>query len=118
MSAETSIYSTLIAASGVTALVVARIYPDFISQEISLPAIVTQRTGTEYTNTIHSGAAEAKLVTMDAWCLSASRIGAEVLADAVASALPSGLFRLVDRRTEFDPETVTYSSVVTSEIWE
>lgn len=117
MSAETSIYSTLSGAAGVTAIVSTRIYPDFVSQEIALPAIVTQRAESEYINTIHTGAAVATRITMDTWCLANTRIGAETLADAVEVALPVGLFVLTDRRIEFDPETSTYAAVVTSKIW-
>ena len=40
MSAETIIYSTLSGSAPVTALVSTRIYPDFLAQEIVLPAIV------------------------------------------------------------------------------
>ena len=117
MSAETLIYSTLSGAAGVTALVSTRIYPDFLAQEIVLPAIVTQRADSEYVNTIHSGVAVATLITVDTWCLAATRLGAEALADVVEIALPTGLFRVTGRRPEFDPDTLTYGAVVTSEVW-
>lgn len=117
MSAETLIYGTLNASGGVTSLVSTRIYPDFLAQEIVLPAIVTQRAESEYVNTIHSGFAVATRITMDAWCLAATRIGAEILADAVELALPVGNFRIINRRPEFDPDTETFAAVVTSDIW-
>lgn len=117
MSAETLIYGTLTASAGVIAIVSTRIYPDFLAQEIVLPAIVTQRAESEYVNTIHTGAAVATRITMDTWCLAATRIGAETLADAVETALPVGLFVLTDRRIEFDPDTETFAAVVTSKIW-
>ena len=118
MSAETLIYATLSGAAGVTAIVSLRIYPDFISQEIALPAIVNQRIDTEYDHTIHSFVAIAVKVITDSYCLAATRIGAEALADAVAVALPAGSFRVSARRTEFDPETMTHISTITSEVWE
>lgn len=117
LSAETLIFGTLTANGPLTALVATRIYPDFLSQEITLPAIVTQRVESEYVNTIHTGAAAATRITMDTWCLAATRIGAEALADAVEVALPAGLFVLTDRRIEFDPDTETFAAVVTSKIW-
>lgn len=117
MSAETLIYGTLSGAAGVIAIVSTRIYPDFLAQEITLPAIVTQRSESEYINTIHSGAAVATRITMETWCLAATRIGAETLADAVEVALPGGNFRIVNRFPEFDPETGTFAAVVASDIW-
>lgn len=117
MSAETLIYGTLSGATGVSTIVSTRIYPDFLAQEITLPAIVTQRSESEYVNTIHSGAAVATRVTMETWCLASTRFGAETLADAVEIALPAGGFRIVNRYPEFDPETATFASVVASDIW-
>lgn len=117
MSAETQIYSTLTGAAGVTAIVALRIYPDFLAQEITLPAIVNQRADSEYVNTIHSGVPVAIKVTMDTFCLASTRIGAEVLADAVEIALPAGLFIVSGRRPEFDAETLTFATIITSEIW-
>lgn len=117
MSAETLIYGTLSSAAGVTALVSTRIYPDFLAQEIVLPAIVTQRSETEYVNTIHNGIAQATRITMESWCMAATRFGAEALADAAEISLPVGGFRIVNRYPEFDPETATFAAVVASEIW-
>ena len=117
MSAETLIYSTLSGAAGVTAIVSLRIYPDFLAQEITLPAIVNQRSGSEYVNTIHSGVPAAIKVTMDTFCLASTRIGAEILADAVETALPAGSFRVSGRRPEFDAETLTFAAIITSEVW-
>lgn len=117
MSAETLIYSTLSGAAGVTAIVALRIHPDFLAQEISLPAIVNQRADSEYINTIHSGLPVAIKVTMDTFCLASTRIGAETLADAVEVALPAGGFRVSGRRPEFDAETLTFAAIITSEVW-
>lgn len=130
MSAETDIYDTLIADQDVLEAVVAgspidptlaRIYPDFLSQTITLPAIVIQRAETEYINTIHSGDVVGGRIVMDAWCLAATRIGAEALADLVEAALPNGPvgneFRVINRRPEFDPDTLTHAAIVSSVIW-
>lgn len=121
MSAETLINSALLASAPVTLIVgsglIARIYPDFLTQLISLPAIVTQRANTQYINTIHTGEVQASNITMDTWCLAATRVAAESLADLVENALVIGGFRLVDRRPEFNEETLTYAAVVAGSIW-
>jgi hypothetical protein len=128
VSAETLINSTLLADVPVRSAVgvdmgspidlsLARIYPDFLSQEIVLPGIVLQRAASEYVTTIHSGDVVAARIAMDVWCMAATRIGAETLADLVETALPSGGFRVIDRRPDFDPETRTYAAIVTGEIW-
>ena len=117
MSAETAIYSTLIAAPSVTAIVSQRVYPDFLSQEIVLPAIVNQRDETEYVTTIHSGLSLGERINMDTWCLAATRIGADTLADVVENALPAGEFYPIARRSEFDPETQTFAAIITTSIW-
>lgn len=126
MSAETLINSVLLADNDVLNAVtegsptdpaLARIYPDFLTQEIVLPAIVTQRAESEYVNTIHSGAVVAARVAMDIWCLAETRIGAETLADLVETALPASEFLVANRRPEFDPDTKTYAAIVTGIIW-
>jgi hypothetical protein len=54
MSAETVAYAALSAAAAVTTLVSTRIYPDFVPQEKTLPAVAINRAATEYITTIHS----------------------------------------------------------------
>lgn len=121
MSAETLINAALLAAAPVTAVVGAganaRIYPDFLAQEIVLPGLVNQRAETEFVNTIHTGVPVASRITMETWCLAETRIAAEQLADLVEPALSSADFRIVGRRPEYDAETLTYATVVSSEVW-
>jgi len=121
MSAETQINAALLADGPVTAVVgsgsVARIYPDFLAQEIILPGLVNQRAETEYVNTIHTGAAVASRIIMETWCLAETRIAAEQLADLVEPALTAAEFRIVGRRPEYDQDTLTYATVVSSEVW-
>jgi hypothetical protein len=121
MSAESLLNSALLADAGVTALVDsginARIYADFLKQEIGLPAVVFQREETEYVTTIHSGASLGTRVVMETWCLADSRLAAEELADAVEAALPAGGFVISGRRPEFNPENETFSTVISSFIW-
>ncbi len=117
MSAETEIYTALSAAAPVTALIGTRLYPDFLTQEITLPAVVYQRAGTEPVLTIHNNTQVAARATMELWSLAATRIGAEGLADVLRNALPPS-FVLTDRRPEFDEQTLTYSTVLTCDFWE
>ena len=116
MSAETELYAALSADAPLAAVVGARIYPDFLAQEISLPAVVYQRAETEYVTTIHSGAVLGSRVTLEIWCLHTSRIGAEQLADLVEAAI-AATFLPLDRRPEFAQETLTFSTVVTVSVW-
>lgn len=110
-------YAALSGAAGVTALVSDRIYPDFLSQGKALPAIVYARVETEYLTTIHTATACAALVTMETWCFAKTRPAAEALADAAQAALGAGGLRAIGRRPEFDTDTETFFSVITSTLW-
>lgn len=116
MSAETEINAALSGNAALAAVVAARIYPDFLAQEIALPAVVFQRAGTEYVTTIHDGVVHGARVTLEVWCLGTSRLQAEGVADLVETAL-AGSFLPVDRRPEFDAETLTFSTVVSCTVW-
>lgn len=117
MSAETIIFSTLSGDAPLTAVVGDRIYPDFLTQEIVLPAIVTERDDTNFVTTIHSGTVLGSQVFMNVWCLSETRIGAGAVADLVELALPAGGFLLAGRHNEFDEETKTHATVIRCAIW-
>lgn len=119
MSAELELNVALSAYAPLTSIVDDRIYPDFLAQELELPAIVYQRAATNYELTIHSGVVLDRLVTIEVWCLHSTRIGAEEVADEVEDAIAAAVnsFRPLDRRPEFDPETLTYSTVVTCSVW-
>lgn len=116
MSAETQLYDVLNADVGLAAVVGERIYPDFLALGLELPAIVFQRLETEYVTTIHSGTVLGSKVTIEIYCLATTRIGAEQLADLVELAIASTLLP-IDRRPEFDLETQTYTTVVSSTVW-
>lgn len=123
MSAETQLYSTLTGAAGVTAIVgsgsAARIYPDFIGQEIVCPAVVFHRVETENITTIHSNAIQASRVALEVWCMAiSSRASADALADAVETAFAPSGFMPLNRRAEFDPETETFATVLTVSYWQ
>ena len=120
MSAESLINAALLAAGGVTAIVgagaAARIYPDFQAEGGTLPAVVYQRSGTDYLYTIHSRIPTESTVTIDCHCLAATRLAAEQLADAVVAAIAAGDFMVVDRRQDFDPDVVTFDAIVSAKV--
>ena len=116
MSAETQLHDALTGNASLTAAVGARIYPDFLAQEIALPAVVYQRADTEYVTTIHSGLVVGSRVELEVWCLHNTRIGAEGLADLVETAIANVLLP-INRRPEFDADTLTFSTVVTLSLW-
>lgn len=117
MSAEVSLYSLLSTATTVTALVAARVYPDVAPQESALPAIVFERTGTEYLNTIH-GTTVGTRVTLEVWCMAEGRTGAEGLADAVLQTVAGTAFVPVGRRADFDAEQQLWAAIVALDLWE
>lgn len=116
MSAETVLYSTLSGASGVTALVSTRIYPDVAPQDGSLPAVTFERVATEYHNTIH-GTVIATVAAMDVWCMGATRASAEAVCDAAATAVRAAGFLTTGRRAEFDPESDLWAAVLSIDHW-
>jgi hypothetical protein len=118
MSAETVCYATLSGAAPVTAITGERIYPDFVPDDKTLPAIAMNRMATEYVNTIHTNAAVASNVTLEVWCMASTRSGAEQLGDVTDSALSSGGFLALDRRPEFDVESETFAVVITVSVWQ
>lgn len=113
MSAETVAYSTLSAASAVTAIAGTRIYPDFVPTEIAVPAVAISRASTEYTTTIHSGVPIGVDVMLEVWSMADTRKVAEQLADAVVTALGTAGFIMQDRSPEFDSDTKLFAAVLT-----
>jgi uncharacterized protein DUF3168 len=116
MSAESELHDALNADASLTAVVDTRIYPDFLAQEITLPAIVYQRDKTEYVTTIHSGAVLDTHVVLEVYCLATTRIGAEAVADLVEDAIATS-FLPVERRPEFNEEKLTFMTIVSVAVW-
>ena len=116
MSAETELNAALSSDPALTALVGARIYPDFIAQEINLPGVVYQRADTEYVVTIHDGHVHGTRVQLDVWCLAITRIEAEAIADLVEVAIEDS-FLPIGRRPEFNPDNETFAAVVSCTVW-
>lgn len=117
MSAEATLYSRLSTAPQVTSIASTRVYPDVAPQDSALPAIVFERTGTEYLNTIH-GTTAATRATLEVWCMAEGRTAAEGLADAVIQAIAGTAFIPVGRRADFDAEQQLWAAIVALDLWE
>lgn len=113
MSVESTLYSTLSAAAGVSALVSSRIYPDVVPQEATLPCVAFARLDTLYENTIHSAVPVIETATMEISCMAVTRIAADALCDAVLAAVGAAQFVPVGRRAEFDFDNQMYAAVLT-----
>lgn len=118
MSAETEAYAALKNDSAVAAIVGSRIYPDFVPQDKTLPAISLTVTDTDPVTTIHSNTPVGYHVTMEAWCLSSSRASAEDLATKAVAALAGAGFVITNRVPEYDPEAEVWATVVTVMFWQ
>lgn len=106
MSAEADVVTAL-AASGVTALVSTRVYPDAIPQEADLPAIVYYRADTAFITMI-DGSISLERAQMAIGCYAATRSAAEAVANAAKVALMAEGFIPQARKGDFDTETESY----------
>jgi len=110
--AEEVLFATLSAAAAVTAVVGQRIYPDVIPQEALIPSIAFLRTDTEFTNTIHGTAPVDEIPLIEISCVQTSRELAHALANLVVSAIATVGFTIEGRRSEQDPETGLWATVL------
>lgn len=121
MSAESQAYAMLSADDDIVALVVDRVYPDFVPQDNALPAVAIIRTETDYVTTIHSGEPVAIQVTLEIWCLAATRLVADQLADTAMVTMTGspGGFVPVGRRPETETgPPVQFATVLSLVCWE
>ena len=111
MSAETELYAVLSAASGLTALVDTRIYPDAIPEGADLPAVVYLRASTEPVLSIsgHKFAETARL-TVSAWA--ETRTAAAAVGDQIEAALLASWQPAINRNSVFDGEVGLYAATV------
>lgn len=116
MSAESLAWTTLTGDTAVAAIVGTRIYPDFVPQEQTLPAIAVSRVSTEYLTTINTDAPVGEIAALEIWCMAETRIAAESLANAATTALSLAQFFPLDRRPEFDNESVVYAVVLSVQV--
>ena len=110
--AEEALFATLSAAAPVTAVVGQRIYPDVIPQDAGIPAIAFLRTDTEFINTIHGAAPVGATPLIEISCVQTSRELAHALANLVTTAIATAGFTIEGRRSEQDPETGLWATVL------
>lgn len=117
MIAENSLYSLLSAATGVTALVADRLYPDAMPEGCAYPAVVFSRTGTEPIPSI-SGQNFGGTVTLSIGCWAKTRTDVDAVALAISTAVAGTAFSQTGRDAGFDNETGLFATILTLEILE
>ena len=117
MSAETSLYTALSSATGVTDLVATRIYPDSVPAEQQVPSVAYARTETEYVTTIHSAAPLGAFVSVEVVCMARTRAMAVAVADAALAAVQAVQFIPTSRRVDFDADLNLWGTVLALRVW-
>ena len=104
MSAESELYAALTGLPALTALVSARIYPDAIPEDVTLPAVVTARQGTEPVISINgTKLGEFAQMIVSAWA--PTRTLAESIGDQITEALRIAGNQVTNRAGSYDEET-------------
>lgn len=116
MRAEIETFQRLAGNVALIALVGDKIYPDTAPQQISLPMIVFERTGTLPTWTIH-GQLVASVATISVYCWAVTRFTAEDIGEAVIAAMAPEHVS-VTRAALFDADMNNYADVIDFEVWE
>lgn len=117
MTAETSFYSLLSGASGVTSLVSTRIYPDVLPEGCAYPAIVFARNRTDPVQSV-SGQSFGADVDLAVGVWAKTRTSADTVAAAVIAAIGSSEFVLNGREAAFDPETGLFATTLSVQFFE
>lgn len=111
MSAETELYAVLSAASGLTALVDTRIYPDAIPEDSTLPAVVYGRASTDPVLSISgqkfAETARFQITAWDKTRTSSSAVAAQIEAALLASWQPA-----INRSSAFDGEVGLFATTL------
>lgn len=114
MSAESLVITALTGDTGLTAVVATtNIASDYISQEYGLPGVAITRPETSYLKTIHTQIPREESADVDCTCMASSRAEVNNIADLVVTALATSDFDVVNRAHDFDPDTMTFTAVVT-----
>jgi hypothetical protein len=118
---EARLYAALTAGSptsAIVAIVGPNIWPTQEPKTYGLPAVIYQRTSTEYIDTIHGQAPIIKSAVFDVFCLAATYGDAENLGDLVeALQAVDALVRAIDRSSTLgDGEDAPYASIVTLQV--
>jgi len=106
MSAETELFAALRDSAAVGALINDKIYPDALPQEVALPAVVYQRTGTDKIRSIHGTTLGERSVLL-LQVLGEVKVTAESIADACEAALEAANFVPTGRASGMVPDTDT-----------
>ena len=110
MAAESTVFGLLSAASAVSALVAARIYPSVRPQEGALPCIVFERVETEIVQTVH-GTFVLSLATIRINAISTTLAEADAISDAVRTALAAHTH--TERLSTYDSDADVFISATT-----
>lgn len=117
MSVETSVFSVLSAAAGVSALVEQRIYPDVLPETTVYPAVVFARTRTDPVYSIGSVYFGAD-VGIQVGCWGKTRTEADAVGSAVEAALRAAGMPHQGKQAGYDPDTDLFATVIDLEIFE
>lgn len=121
MSAETFTKTTLFSAAGVTAIVGAspatRIWPDEAPNGAETPLIVFERADSDPIYTLNNTLATTR-VRINISCWADTRLAAEALGDAVATAMLAATVPVAERDGAFNSDMQAYAAVVGFDIWE
>lgn len=113
MSGESAAYNALVNDTYVNGIVGTRVYPNYVPEKISLPAIAIQRTSTTLEATIHSNIPVLSLPAYEVVCMVNTNLeDAETLADLTQTALAGASFRILDRRADFDEDLRIWATVI------
>lgn len=112
MSAESDLYAALKASAPLQAIVGVRIYADRMPEDVSYPAVVFQRAGTQPIQSI-SGQTFGAFVTFNVTAWAEKRETADDAASAIEAVARSAGHEINNREAGFDPEMDLFASTVT-----
>lgn len=117
-SAEQQTFTVLTFAFSGSPTLIAGIYPDALPQEVATPAIVYRRASTEpviVLQNVLTGAARVQIST-ESW--SATRAGAEQLANMVQAAMVAAGHYPGEREGVYDEESRQFAALQFFDVWE
>jgi Protein of unknown function (DUF3168) len=124
VSSESAIYAALVGDAPTMAYISvsgaspdeAKVYPDVIPENVSVPAIAYQRTDTEFVQTVDGAAIKGETATFEISCVATTRTTADLLADAAQDALAGAGFYLLGRGVQQQDDQKLWATVLTVSI--
>lgn len=117
MSAEQTTYAALSAYMGSPSPVADRIYPDVIPQDVDIPAIAYRRSATDPVMGLNGFKNAARVqITIESW--GRTRAEAELIANAVQSAMLQDNHVPGEREGVYDEDTRTFAVLQGFDVWE